>query len=108
MDGNANMLTTAANRIAGTDSVATTVQRIIICLMLDLSAYRILTTELDDAMGKGSINSPVQSSEAKQLPYLQAVVRESMRIYPGGTPLSLKQVPAGGYKVASWNLLAGT
>lgn len=70
--------------------------------------YKTLLVELDRAQADKTISSPVQVSEAKQLPYLQAVIREGMRIYPGGTPLCFKTVPPGGDEVAGYKLPAGT
>jgi cytochrome P450 len=71
-------------------------------------AYKLFLAELDDAAARGAISSPIQMSEARQLPYLQAVVREGMRIYPGGTPLAFKTVPSGGDEISGYRLPAGT
>lgn len=72
--------------------------------------YRNLLAELDKAKADGitSPDMPIQMSQAKQLPYLQAVVREGLRIYPGNVPLVFKEVPAGGDTVAGYRLPAGT
>jgi cytochrome P450 len=72
--------------------------------------YRNLLAELDKAKADGitSSDTPIQMSQAKQLPYLQAVVREGLRIYPGNVPLVFKEVPAGGDTVAGYRLPAGT
>jgi cytochrome P450 len=80
----------------------------ILYLVSNPRVYKLLLSELDEAKAKGLFNSPIQSSEAKKLPYLQAVIREGMRIYPGGTPLSFKQVPVEGDIVAGYKLPAGT
>ena len=50
----------------------------------------------DAAAAAGKLSDPVQSAEGRALPYLQAVLREGLRIYPGAVPLSFKTVPAGG------------
>ncbi|KAI1849485.1 hypothetical protein JX266_004980 [Neoarthrinium moseri] len=94
--------------VAGTDSVATAIRRTVLFLTSNPRAYKILLSELDKAKADGLLSSPVQSSEARQLPYLQAVVREGLRIYPGGTPLAFKEVPIGGDMVAGYRLPAGT
>ncbi|KAI4595405.1 hypothetical protein KJ359_006750 [Pestalotiopsis sp. 9143b] len=96
--------------VAGTDSVATAIRMSILYLTSNPRAYRNLLAELDKAKADSLISSetPIQMSQAKQLPYLQAVVREGLRIYPGGTPLVFKEVPAGGDTVAGYKLPAGT
>ncbi|KAI1853444.1 hypothetical protein JX265_012735 [Neoarthrinium moseri] len=84
------------------------VNQTVLYLTSNPRAYKILLSELDKAKADGLLSSPVQSSEARQLPYLQAVVREGLRIYPGGTPLAFKEVPIGGDMVAGYRLPAGT
>lgn len=98
------------NRVAGTDSVATAIRMSILYLTSNPRAYRTLLAELDKAKADGLISSetPIQMAQAKQLPYLQAVVREGLRIYPGGTPLVFKEVPVAGDTVAGYKLPAGT
>jgi len=81
---------------------------IILYLTSNPRAYKIMLGELDKAKIEGRISSPIQNMEAKQLPYLQAVIREGMRIYPGGTGLAFKQVPPGGDEVAGYKLPGGT
>lgn len=71
-------------------------------------AYKLFLAELDEAAARGAMSSPIQMAEARQLPYLQAVVREGMRIYPGGTPLAFKTVPPGGDEISGYRLPAGT
>lgn len=94
--------------VAGTDSVATALRITILHLSSNPRVYRALLAELDEAESARTISSPIQSAEARQLPYLQAVVREGLRIYPGGTPLAFKTVPVGGDEVAGYKLPAGT
>jgi cytochrome P450 len=47
-------------------------------------------------LSSASISSPITDAEARQLPYLQAVIKEGMRIFPPVTGIMFKQVPAGG------------
>jgi cytochrome P450 len=42
------------------------------------------------------MSSPIQDAEAKKLPYLQAIIKEGLRIYPPVAGLMSKKVPAGG------------
>lgn len=59
--------------------------------------YSTLQAEIDDATVNNKISSPVvRNTEARTLPYLQAVVREGLRIFPPATGLGSKLVPPGG------------
>jgi cytochrome P450 len=59
-------------------------------------AYKSLQTEIDQSIAKSLISSPITDTEARRLPYLQAVIKEGLRIYPPVTGLMLKTVPKGG------------
>jgi cytochrome P450 len=68
---------------AGTDTTATAIRMTMLHLMTNPDAYRKLQTEVDTAIGDGRIkSSPITDAEAKQLPYLQAVIKEGLRIWP--------------------------
>jgi hypothetical protein len=59
--------------------------------------YSRLQAEIDTAYKKGKISRPVvDNEESLALPYLQAVIKESLRIFPPGTGLGSKIVPQGG------------
>lgn len=70
--------------------------------------YNLLLAELNDAREKGHISRPIQDYESKRLPYLQAVIREGLRVFPALTPLLNKTVPKGGDCVAGFHLPTGT
>ena len=60
------------------------------------SAYAALQKEIDESIEKGIVSSPITDAEAKELPYLQAVIKEGLRIFPPVTGLLTKTVPKGG------------
>ncbi|KAG4429416.1 hypothetical protein IFR05_015102 [Cadophora sp. M221] len=82
--------------IGGSDTSAATIRVVLLNLMSSPPCYRKLQAEIDSAMAKGEISSPIKDVEAKQLPYLQAVIKEGLRIMPPATGLFSKQVPQGG------------
>jgi len=47
-------------------------------------------------LSSAAISSPIRDAEARKLPYLQAVIKEGLRIFPPVAALFLKDVPAGG------------
>ncbi|KAM0811468.1 putative Pisatin demethylase [Seiridium cardinale] len=91
--------------VAGTDSVAVAVRMALLYILSNPRVYSILMSELDAA----PVTRPIiRDVEARQMPYFQAVIRESLRIFPTVTPLMFKSVPAGGDMVAGYELPAGT
>lgn len=61
-------------------------------IMTNAQVQEKLLRELSTA----KISNPIKDAEARELRYLQAVIKESLRIYPPVTGLFLKEVPPGG------------
>lgn len=71
--------------------------------------YNTLIAEIDRAEHQGHISSPVVSdAEAKKLHYLQACIKESLRLQPPVTGLSLKEVPPEGDTINGHFIPGGT
>jgi cytochrome P450 len=71
--------------------------------------YHRLQAEIDFAVSNGKISRPVVTDEeARALPYLQAVIREGLRIFPPGTGLASKLVPPEGDTFNGMFLPGGT
>ncbi|KAK3317287.1 cytochrome P450 [Cercophora scortea] len=96
--------------VAGTDSIASAIRMTLLFLINTPSAYRKLQSEIDAAIASNLISSPITNAEATQsLPYLQAVIREGLRVFPPiASALAYKNVPAGGDVIAGYELPAGT
>jgi len=85
--------------IAGSDTTATALRSIMLYLLTHPPAYFKLQAEIDNAVKSGAVcTAPNVASDAclKNLPYLQAVAREGLRIHPAITDLAPKKVPVGG------------
>ncbi|KAK9425291.1 putative Cytochrome P450 [Seiridium unicorne] len=82
--------------IAGSVSSATAMCMTLLCLITTPISYTTLQKEIDGAVSAGRVSSPITEIEARRLPYLQAVIREGLRMYPPVTGLGSKQVPKGG------------
>src|SRR5688572_11168007 len=80
-------LTNALARVAGTDSVAVALRMALLYILSTPRAYNKLMNELTGAAEAGLASTPIRDAEAKKLPYLQAVIREGMRIFASQTPL---------------------
>lgn len=84
------------NVIAGSDTTATAIRTTMLYLMSSPQAYRKLAHEIRTAAANGQISSPITDEEARTLPYLQAVIKEGMRVFPPVTGLMPTVVPPGG------------
>ena len=63
---------------------------------------------MDDGIISGTISSPIKDSEAKALPYLQACIKEGLRLFPPTSALLSKRVPPGGDTLNGVFLPGGT
>jgi cytochrome P450 len=83
--------------LAGADTSATAIRATLLHVITHPTVYSKLRSEIDSAAAKGLISSPViRDSEAHELPYLQAVIKEGLRIWPPVTGLLSKEAPAEG------------
>jgi cytochrome P450 len=82
--------------VAGSDTSAATIRVVLLNLMSAPLIYHRLQSEIDSFSTDGKISSPITDSEARQMPYLQAVIREGLRITPPATGLFPKTVPPEG------------
>jgi cytochrome P450 len=55
-----------------------------------------VTSKLRAEFTSNPISSPIKDSEARELPYLQAIIKEGLRIFPPVVGLMSKEVPPGG------------
>ncbi|KAF3774991.1 Cytochrome P450 82C4 [Nymphaea thermarum] len=86
--------------VAGTEATAITLEWALSLLLNNPHLLKKAQDELDCQVGK---DRQVDESDINNLPYLQAIVKESMRLYPA-TPLllpheSMEPVQLGGFEV---------
>jgi cytochrome P450 len=85
---------------AGSDTTAITLSSIFYHLMKHPQSCHRLQGEIDTAAKEGRISDPIKFSEAQALPYLQAVIKEGLRIHPAtGLPMQ-RLVPTEGTTIA--------
>lgn len=89
--------------VAGSDTTATSLRCTMLYLISHPPVYARLQAEVDAAAAKmgdrprsGAAAAVVSDSVVRGLPYLQAVIKEGMRIYSPVTDQVPKKVPAGG------------
>ncbi|KAJ8112192.1 hypothetical protein ONZ43_g5445 [Nemania bipapillata] len=94
--------------IAGSDTTASAIRITMLHIMTCPRVYNKLKKEIRDAVVGGKVTSPIRLEEAKQLPYLQAVVYEGLRMRPPATGLCLKLVPPEGEVIYEKFIPGGT
>lgn len=68
--------------LAGSDSTATSIRMTFLLLLTNPRVYNKLQIEIDKAVADGNVTFPViQNTEALWLPYLQAVIKEGLRLW---------------------------
>lgn len=95
---------------AGFDSSAFTMMSILYMLLKNPPAKEKLQAELDDAVSAGRLSPPwpPRFTDVDRLPYLGAVIKESMRLSTFLVNSLEREVPAGGAEVAGAYLPTGT
>lgn len=86
--------------IAGSDTTATGIRVTLLHIMSNSRAYRRLQAELDEAVRNDAAPAAgegvISFAQAKKLPYLQAVIREALRLNPPVANIFSRDVPPGG------------
>ncbi|KAL1863131.1 hypothetical protein Daus18300_008124 [Diaporthe australafricana] len=86
--------------LAGSDTTSSAISRIFLHLLANPRVQRKLQQEIDEAAQSGkypmSTTGIIPLERARQLPYLQAVIREGTRVRPPVVNIFSKDVPAGG------------
>lgn len=95
--------------IAGSDTTATALRGTLLSLITTPTAYSALQREIDAAVAAGQLSSPIATAdEGSQLPFLQAVIYEGLRMHIPFSGLVMKQVPPEGDTISGYFLPGGT
>jgi cytochrome P450 len=95
------------NIAAGSDTTGISLSAVIYYLCKNPEVMRKLRKEIDDLAERGEISDPVTFGQAQKMPYLQAVLKEALRMHPAtGLPLG-RVVPQGGAVIAGKTFPAG-
>ncbi|EXK46257.1 hypothetical protein FOMG_04463 [Fusarium oxysporum f. sp. melonis 26406] len=93
---------------AGSDTTSISLTSIIFNLIKHPRVLERLRAEIKEHESQGTISDPIKFVEANQLPYLQAVIKEGLRMHPA-TGLSLgRVVPSDGATLAGQYFPPGT
>ncbi|KAI1559582.1 CypX, Cytochrome P450, partial [Pyrenophora tritici-repentis] len=93
---------------AGSDTTAISLTATIAYLSMHPDVLAKLREELDDAVNRGAASDPITFKESQKLPYLRAVIQETLRMHPAvGAPLT-RIIGIGGANLAGRYFPAGT
>ncbi|OHW98989.1 benzoate 4-monooxygenase cytochrome p450 [Colletotrichum incanum] len=73
--------------IAGSDTSATAIRSTMLFLITNPHVYARLQAGIDTGIKEGRISSPITDEEARKFDYLQAVIKEGLRLWPPATGL---------------------
>lgn len=94
---------------AGSDSTASALRMTLHFIVTTPSVQSRLLNEFYAANAAGRVSRPViQDSEARQMPYLQACIKEGLRMYPPVTGLLAKAAPPEGAYIDNKFVRGGT
>lgn len=88
------------NIFAGSDTTSIALRAILYFLIQNKRAWDKLVDELDDAAKEGQLSNEITFSEAQKLPYLQACIKEAMRLHPSLGTQHTRLVPENGVTIA--------
>ncbi|MCJ1287895.1 hypothetical protein MMC26_007247 [Xylographa opegraphella] len=92
---------------AGSDTTATATQATLLAMISNPVIYQILQKEIDQAVSRGAVSSPIRHSEANSLPYLLGCVREGLRLFPPTAELSERMTPPEGDTIQGYKIPGG-
>ena len=90
--------------IAGSDTTATAIRTTFLYIITTPRVYAKLLAEISDA----TLSSPISDVEARNCPYLQAVIKEGLRIWPPASGFMAKKVPPGRVTINGMYVPSGT
>ncbi|PMD31924.1 cytochrome P450 [Hyaloscypha variabilis F] len=90
--------------VAGSDPPATAMRATLLYIITSSNVLSKLLSEISTA----DISNPITDAEARRLPYLQAVIKEGMRVFPPNTGFMSKTVPSEGDTINGIFIPGGT
>lgn len=93
---------------AGSDTTATSIRALLLHVVTNPLVYAKVKGEICAAAATGDLSQPCRELEARALPYLQACIKEGLRVFPPITALRERVVPKGGDTLRGTFIPGGT
>lgn len=87
---------------AGSDTTAISLSAFLYYLYTNRDKLQILRKEIDTQAAAGRVSDPITFQEAQALPYLQAVIKEVLRLHPAVGTILPRVVPPGGLELSGY------
>ncbi|KAH8807907.1 cytochrome P450 [Xylogone sp. PMI_703] len=85
---------------AGSDTTSVSLSGIMYGLIKNPEAMKKLRAEIDEKAAAGELSHPIRFQESQKMPYLQACIKEGLRLHPAtGLPMG-RVVPKGGATIS--------
>ncbi|KAI1499378.1 pisatin demethylase [Biscogniauxia marginata] len=94
--------------IAGFENTSTVIRQTMLYIMATPVVYQRFKAEIARVVREGRASSPITYEEARQIPYLQAIIYEGLRMRPPAPGLYPKAVPPEGDVLAGKFVPGGT
>lgn len=101
------MASAMANISAGSDTTSISLTSVIFHLVKFPDVLAKLRNELEDLVWGGDITGTITFKQAQKMPYLQAVIKEALRMHPATGLILGRVVPEGGATIAGRYFHAG-
>ncbi|KAH6708915.1 cytochrome P450 [Leptodontidium sp. MPI-SDFR-AT-0119] len=93
---------------AGSDTTAISLSSALYYLYRNPDKLAKLRDEIDTMANQGLISDPITFQEAQNMTYMQAVIKESLRVHPAVGTILPRKVPKGGMKLGRTFFPEGT
>ena len=95
-------------RVAGADTTATAARATLLAIISNPRVHAQFVKEIDTAESRGVISSPIRDQEARGLQYVQACIKEGLRLFPPLGQLRERMVPPEGDTYKGKHIPGGT
>ena len=114
LSSSSRIVLTSNNSVAGSETTSVALRMTLLSLLTTPAAYRKVQAEIDAYFARTTPasdtggSSVISYADVKTLTYLQAAIREAMRIWPPSAGLFTKEVPKNGDTLHGYYLPPGT
>jgi cytochrome P450 len=96
-----------ANVGAGSDTTSISLNAALYYLYKNPPVLQRLRAEIESKRADGELSEPITFQQGQSMPYLQAVIREALRMHPAAAYPLMRVVPQGGATVAGHKFSPG-